>query len=102
MGKVSAEVKGMGIRIIVFFVASLIFIIAGVALAPISTAAGGSQGRSALLGILGPLFALGGLFRLLFGMAFKKVAFLRSFWGIFLGTILFALGIVLLIMLPFP
>jgi hypothetical protein len=102
VGTVSAEVKGMGIRIIAFFIAFLIFVIAGVALAPISTSAGGSQSRAALLGISGPLLSLMGLFRLLFGMVFKKVPVLRSFPGMLIGGVLFAVGIFLLILLPFP
>ena len=102
VGKVEAEVKGMGIRVLGFVVAFFILVVAAVALGPVSTAAGGSQGRAALLGILGPLLSLTGLFRILFGMAFKKVPVLNTAIGTFLGGVLLIVGLLLLVLLPFP
>jgi len=102
VGKVEAETKGLGIRILGFIVAFFVVVLVAVALGPVSTAAGGSQGRAALLGIFGPLFAMGGLFRILFGMVFKKVPILNTAIGTFLGGVLLLVGVLLVLLLPFP
>jgi preprotein translocase subunit Sss1 len=102
VGKVEAKVKYVGMRILGLVVAFLIYVIAAVALGPMRTERGGSPGIATFMGVFGPLFALVGLFRLLFPMLFKKMPRLGSTLGTALGVFFVILGTLLVVLLPFP
>jgi hypothetical protein len=102
VGKVEAEVKYMGLRVLGFFVAFLIFVVGAVILGPMRVEQGGSQTIATFMGVFGPIFGLAGLFRLLFGMVFKKIPILSGPLGKVLGVLLCGLGLLLVALLPFP
>ena len=102
VGKVEAQVKYMGLRILGFFVAFLVFVVGAVILGPMRIERGGDQTVATFMGVFGPIFGLAGLFRLLFGVVFKKIPFLAGFFGKVLAVLLLALGLSLVALLPFP
>ena len=92
----------MGLRILVYVVAVLLAIILPIALGPVGVDRGGSVARSVVLGVLGSLFLLTGLFRALFPMVFLRMWFLGNFLAGLLAWILAIVGLVFLLLLPFP
>lgn len=102
IGKVEAEARGFGVRVMIFAIAVLMFIIAVVALGPVGVQRGGSAGRSLLYSILGPLCALSGLFRVLFPRALRKVRALAGIGSFFLAVLLIIGGTLMVVLLPFP
>jgi hypothetical protein len=102
VGKVEAQVKYLGMRVLGCVVAFLVYVIAAVALGPMRTDRGGTAGVATFMGVFGPLFALAGVFRLLFPMVFKKMPRLGGSVGTAVGVLLWLIGTVLIVLLPFP
>lgn len=102
IGKVEAEVRGFGLRVLTMAVTTLALVVAVVALGPIGVGRGGGMARGVTLAVAGPLLTLAGLFRVLFARIFRKVPVLAGPIGLLIGGALVAVGIVIIVMLPFP
>ena len=102
VGKVEAEARGFGIRVLVFAVTVLALIVTVVALGPMGVARGGGAARSVTMAIVGPILVAAGFFRILFAGAFRKVPALAGLVGLLVGAGLFVGGLVMVILLPFP
>lgn len=102
IGKVEAEVRGFGLRVLTMAVTTLALVVAVVALGPIGVDRGGGTARSVTMAIAGPIVTLAGLFRVLFSRTFRKIPVLAGPIGLLLGGALVLAGAVIIVMLPFP
>ncbi len=102
VGKIQAETKHMGLRILGFMVSALVLILLPLLLAPIGVDRGGSMTRAVVLSIVGPLMILLGEFRLLFPLLFFKRRYIGSLWGGLVSWVMVILGIVVVVAIPYP
>lgn len=102
IGKVEAEVRGFGLRVLSMAVVALALIVAVVALGPVGVDRGGGTARSVALSVAGPVAALAGLFRVLFSRSLRKVPVLAGPVGLLLGGALLVGGLLMVVFLPFP
>jgi len=101
VGKIQAESKNVGMRILIYIIALFVLVVLAVALGPMGIARGGSTARAVVLGILGPLLAALGGFRVSFPNLFIRRRYLGSLWGGIVGWILVSLGLLFVALLPF-
>ncbi len=102
VGKIQAETKHMGLRILAFMVSLLVLVVLALVLAPMGMDRGGSMARAVTLSIVGPLMILMGQFRLLFPLLFFKRRYLGSLWGGLVAWVFVILGIVVMVAIPLP